>query len=386
MVVNNQPLLRRPRIIALLQGLASHGGIQRHSRTLCRVLTEYACTHHATVEILSFTDPDPWYDDRYVNRPVQGCAGNRRRFVTQALRMMATPYDMVIVGQIDFGPIVLLPHMLRPNVPVVAFTYGIEVWHPLPIHKRLGLRIVDRILSISEYTASHVVALQGVNQHTIDIVPCTMDPDFLAAATAWQSSGQQSVPTRLLTISRMHAHDGDKGIDMVIKVLPHIVADVPDVNYTIIGDGEDRIRLEQLAHAYGVADIVHFVGRVPDDQLHAYLSGTDIFVLPSRKEGFGIVFLEAMLYAKPIIAGAHGGSPEVVIDGQTGILVEHGDQPALAAAIVNLLQDAQRRRTLGEAGYQRLQQVFQYTQFQAKIEQTFDDLLGASRTVAGERY
>jgi glycosyltransferase involved in cell wall biosynthesis len=339
------------------------------------VLKEYAAHNSIVLDVLSFTDPDGWYDSRYLARPIAGCAGSRARFVARALAALAKPHDLVVVGQVDFGPLALLSHVLRPRVPVVTLTYGIDVWRTLPLHKRAGLRIADRVVSISKYTAGKLTAEQGIDPPAIEIIPCTMDEDFYNDVSAWQAAGQSGIATRLLTISRMSKRDADKGIDHAIAALPAVRARVPDLNYTIIGDGDDRPRLEQLARECGVADIVRFAGRVPDQQLHAYLGGTDLFMLPSRKEGFGIVFLEAMAHGKAVIAGDHGGSPEVVIDGETGVLVHHGDRAGLADAIITLLLDPLGRHAMGEAGRRRVQNVYDYGHFRASFEHTLNGLL-----------
>lgn len=376
-----------PRIVVLLPGLAAHGGIQRHNRTFCKVLTEYAAQRSACLEVISLSDPQGWHDERYLARPLSGCAGGRGLFVSRTLAALAKPYDLLIVGHVDFSPLVLPTHLVRPHSPIFTITHGIEVWSRLPRHKLAGLIASDRILSVSRYTADKLVSEQGVNPKIIQVIPNLLDPDFQAEMAAWQATGQSVTPTRLLTISRMHAHDADKGIDHVIRALPAIRARIPDVNYVVVGDGSDRPRLEQLAHEKGVSDIVTFAGRMPDQQLHSYLAGTDLFVLPSRKEGFGIVFLEAMAYAKPVIAGAHGGSPEVVVDGETGVLVKHGDVEALVGAISGLLQDAGKRRAMGAAGLERVHTVYNYDRFRLAVEQTLDELIGnagqSSRKQAG---
>lgn len=366
------------RIVAFIQGMESSGGIQRHSRTLCKVLNQYADQHGLDVDILSFTDPDGWYDPRFLRRPLQGCGGSRARFVARALAALSRPYDLLIVGQLDFGPIALLPHLLRPRAPIVALTYGIEVWQRAPLLKRLGLRIADRVVAISAYTAEQIATLQRIDPASVCVIPCTLDNEFRAEITRWQHSGQPSIGSRLLTIARMSRRDADKGIDQVIRALPAVRAAIPDVSYAIIGDGDDRPRLEQLAADLRVADIVRFAGRVPDAELHAYLSGADLFVMPSRKEGFGIVFLEAMSYGKPVIAGAHGGSPEVVIDGETGLLAQHGDLPALTEAITCLLHDRTRLARMGAAGLARVEQVYTERRFAAAFGQLFDTLRNAS--------
>jgi len=367
------------RIVMLLSGLSAHGGIQRHNRTLSKVVTEYAARENARLDVYALHDPDGWLDARYLDRPLRGYASSRTGFTAAALMSLynpSHPCNLVIVGHVDFMPLIWPLRKMRPHSPILCFAYGTEVWTPLPIVERLALRSATRVSTISQYTADQLVRRQGIPRSVIDVVPIPLDPDFLADVAAWRANKTAGKRAALLSISRLSLADTYKGIDRVIEALPGVRAQVPTVNYTVIGDGDDRTRLVQLAREHGVADIVNFIGRVSDSELHAYLSEMDVFVLPSLKEGFGIVFLEAMAYSKPVIAGNHGGSPEVVVDGVTGLLVHNGDHDALVQALVSLLLSPLLRQALGDAGYTRLTSVYGYETFHHTIIRALDDLLG----------
>jgi phosphatidylinositol alpha-1,6-mannosyltransferase len=371
-----RPLPGRSRIVVLLSGLSAHGGIQRYNRTLCKALSEYAAQHSLSLEVLSLHDAPGWHDERYLARPVIGCNGNRPLYALRAISALAKPYGVAISGHVDLGPFIVPFRLLRPRSPIVALAYGIEVWTRLPWHKRAALRAATQVWPISSFTAESLVSQQGVDPGSLAVIPIPLDADFLSEVAACQAADAGAIHSRLLTISRMNVADAGKGIDGVIAALPEVRSRIPDIRYVVVGDGDDRPRLEHLARAHAVDDIVHFAGRVPDRKLHAYLGGADLLVLPSRKEGFGIVFLEAMAYGKPVIAGAHGGSPEVVVDGETGMLVRHGDQAGLVAAITTLLQDAAKRRMMGEAGRRRVHGVYGYDRFRATVARALDGLLG----------
>lgn len=368
------------RILLFLPGIATHGGIQRFNRTFCKALTTYAAQRSIDLVIISLHDPLGWYDERYLQQPLDGCGSQPGRFVRHALAALMKPHQLVIVGHVDLGPLALPTQMLYPHSPVLTLTYGIDVWKRLPWHKRVALQHANLIWTISKYTANKLEVEQGIDRQSIDLVRIPIDPDFAAQLSAWQASHLQPTRTRLLSIARLQSVAERKGIDSVINALPSIRKKVPDVNYTIIGDGNDRPRLEQLAQQCGVADIVHFAGHVPDQQLLSYLNGTDLFVLPSRTEGFGIVFIEAMACGKAVIAGAHGGSPEVIDQGVTGLLVQHDDQSALTNVITDLLQDDAKRNAMGIAGQARVASIYDYQSFSVRLEQTLDTLLGHNRT------
>jgi phosphatidylinositol alpha-1,6-mannosyltransferase len=136
----------------------------------------------------------------------------------------------------------------------------------------------------------------------------------------------------------------------------------------VVGDGDDVEYHRSLATRNGVQERVRFLGSVSEEMLRAHYRQSDLFVLPSKGEGFGIVFLEAMFYRLPVVAGAHAGSLDIVEDGNTGLLVHHGDIDGLAAALIALLKDEGRRRRMGDAGYARLQERFMFPRFRDQLQ------------------
>ena len=176
---------------------------------------------------------------------------------------------------------------------------------------------------------------------------------------------------RLLSVCRLDRNEQYKGVDQVIEALPAVSLQVPDVQYFVVGGGTDIERHKQLAVEVGVADRVHFLGFVDDLTLRACYQTCDIFVMPSGGEGFGFVFLEAMQNGKPVVAANSGGAPEVVQDSVTGALVEYGDVAQLAETLVRLCLDPSSRARMGQAGYERLHQHFNFPRF----KQTLIDIL-----------
>ena len=130
-----------------------------------------------------------------------------------------------------------------------------------------------------------------------------------------------------------------------------------------MGQGDDQARLQALATQLGIAGQVTFHGSLAAPCLQAAYAQCDLFALPSGGEGFGIVFLEAMHHAKPCIGARAGGIPEVLVDGETGLLVDYGDVGGLAAALHQLWSDPALRDRLGAAGHQRLHTHFSPSRF-----------------------
>lgn len=172
----------------------------------------------------------------------------------------------------------------------------------------------------------------------------------------------------LLSVGRLQAR---KGHDVAIQAVARLAAQVPDVRYLIVGDGEERKRLEDLARVHASAHVT-FVGEVSESDLPKYYAASDIFLLPNRVErgdfeGFGIVFLEAAACGKPVIGGASGGVVEAVDDGRTGLLVDGARVDAVFDAIARLAASPDERRRLGDEGRRRAQDRFSWDAAAARV-------------------
>lgn len=347
------------------------GGIQMFGRALCLAAGNWAEANHGSVSALVLNDQgDP--DARYVNGRFGRYAGlgkNKTKLVAQFVRqILAEKYDWIIFGHVSLAPLALMARTTRPGAKTCIITYGIDVWQPLPQLQRKALVYADLVLAISEFTKEQVAKHAGIAAEKIRIFPCALDPFWEIPAPGPTGDG----PLVMLSVTRMNKEDGYKGIDNVIKSLPAIVEEVGPVEYRIVGGGDDVARLRELAVELGVERYVSFLGELSNEELRDQYQGCSLFVMPSSREGFGIVFLEAMAYGKPVIGGNHGGTPSVVNDGETGLLVESSDVDGIARAITSLLSDAGMREKFGRAGRQRLLSEFTFETF----EQNFAAVVG----------
>jgi Glycosyltransferase len=150
-----------------------------------------------------------------------------------------------------------------------------------------------------------------------------------------------------------------KGVEHLVRALPQIVRRHPDVKLVLVGSGPLEPRLRGLAERLGVTDSVVFVGRRSHDQMPRLLAAADVFVLPSLNEGLPRVILEAMATGLPVVATSVGGVPELVVDGGTGLLVEPGDEEALADAVCRVLADPELAMAWGRAGREVAQREYE---------------------------
>jgi glycogen(starch) synthase len=156
----------------------------------------------------------------------------------------------------------------------------------------------------------------------------------------------------------------DKGFDVALAAMALLMERFPKLQMTIVGDGPERIRLGQQAMDLGLGKAVTFVGWVDPGEIPTFMKSATIVIMPSRwEEAFGLVALEAALTARPVVATRVGGLPEVVVDGETGLLVPKDDSPALAVALAFLLDHPQQAVAMGAAGRLRAQRVFSLTHY-----------------------
>lgn len=344
-------------------------------RAFCLAAGRWAQNNDALVSALVLND-DVVPDVRYVDGEFisyVGAGKSKPKLIRHYLsRILATRYDLIIFGHISLSPLALLAKIFNSGAKIGVMTYGIEVWRPLAKIQRKALQQADVVLAISDYTKDELIKHSAIPAEKIKIFPCTLDPH-------WENPPPvktlECTPLGILSVSRMNKEDRYKGIDSVIRSLPAVVQEVGPVEYTLVGQGDDVPRLRALASGLGVARYVNFMGGLSDAELRDQYRRCSLFVMPSKKEGFGIVFLEAMAYGKPVVGGAHGGTPSVVKDKETGLLVHSSDVAAIAHSITRFLNDEEMREKFGLAGHQRLLGEFTFEKFEHNLKEVFHSLL-----------
>jgi glycosyltransferase involved in cell wall biosynthesis len=306
------------------------------------------------------------------------------RFLATAIRAARRPAakgksknKIVVAGHPNLAPVVSAMRCATPRLKSVICTHGVEVWEPLARLRRMALRGGTVVLAPSKYTAEHVAAVQGVKTERIRLLPWALDPQFeTLAANAAKAAAPAGFPegTVVLTVGRWRADERYKGMDTLITALPRLLTRRPELQLVAVGDGDDRAWLEDLADENGVRLHTHFLSGLSYAELAACYAHCEIFALPSKGEGFGLVYLEAMACRKPVIGGAHGGAPEVIEDGKTGYLVPHGDAAQLATAMEALLSDPALQKEMGRRGKERVENEFRFNVFAKSFKKILREL------------
>jgi phosphatidylinositol alpha-1,6-mannosyltransferase len=232
----------------------------------------------------------------------------------------------------------------------------------------------DVVIAVSAYTVG-LIAATGATPGDIRLIPPGVD------IPSDPSPLPVDRPT-LLTIARME--ERYKGHDVLVRALVLVRAKLPDVQWLVIGEGSLRKGIEQLADCYGVSDSIRFLGVVDDEVRNSWLRRANLLAMASRLpgggyagEGFGIVFLEAGAYGKPVVAGNVGGALDSVADGESGLLVDPLDPVAVAEAISSLLLDPELAARLGRAAQQRAQ-GFAWPAIAARVQSVLCEQIGIS--------
>jgi glycosyltransferase involved in cell wall biosynthesis len=291
--------------------------------------------------------------------PVESADGDRLWFLLQGLKNAprARRPELVIATHLRMLPAAV--PMMASGVPVVTFLLGVECWQPLSRRDRGLVARCDRLLPISRWTRDRFVAANPALATTA----MTLCPPGIALSTPPVA---RPVPGRAVVVGRLWAEERYKGHDLLIDVWPAVQRACPTAHLVVVGDGDDRSRLETRVHQAGLSSGIWFTGLVSQQELREHLAAAQLFVLPSEGEGFGIVFLEAMRAARPCIAAA-GAAEEIVCDGLTGRIVAAGDPIALTNALAELLNDPQRCDALGSEGRRRLEQEYSISRFTDRL-------------------
>jgi len=315
------------------------GGIARILRLYLKALCETAEPGDA-VDCLVLNDNvvDPRLADFSgpALRSFAGFARHRLAFAFQALRL-GRKADRALCGHLHQLPVLRLARRLHPGLRYSLVAHGIEVWRPFSAGERRALLGAHRILCVSEFTRRQLRRFcPELDPTRLVVVPNAVDPTLPAPANPAARVDETPGP-RLLAVARLSAADSYKGVDTLIEALPLVRRRRSGARLRIVGDGDDLPRLRALARARQVAGAVEFIGRIDDAALQSEYAACDLFALPSRREGFGLVYLEAMRHGKPCLGARAGGAPEV-IDDRVGALAPYGNIPEIAAAVLELVR------------------------------------------------
>jgi asparagine synthase (glutamine-hydrolysing) len=364
------------RALALVtDAFGGHGGIAKFNRDLLTAVA--AMPECAEVVCLP----------RVITREVEtvpervrfmtSSAGGKPRYLLAILRALREgPYDLLIIGHINLSGIGARIAK-RFRVPSMLVVHGIDAWTPHRSRSvRSSLATIDRIVGVSQLTLDRVNAWAGVNAtrqrvlpNCVDLEQFTPGPKPSDLMTELDLSGR----TVLMTFGRLASEERFKGFDEILELMPTLVEEIPNVRYLICGSGPDRERLETKCKQLGIADRVRFTGFVEEHRKADYFRLADAYVMPSRGEGFGIVFLEALACGIPVLGSSVDGGREALLGGQLGELVDPSESQDIHAGVIRTLHR--------ERGVPRGLEHYSSEAFRKRVSVIVRDLLDANGRV-----
>jgi glycosyltransferase involved in cell wall biosynthesis len=317
-----------------------YGGIALFNREFISALT----SHPACEEVVVLPRLIPRQVETLPDKVtfLSGAAKGKIAYL-RALRtaVRGDSFDLVICGHVNLLPVARLTGQ-RP----LLITHGIDAWKRLRdplsnhlVHKIRGLVSVsdltrERFIAWSHFTGTTFVLPNAVRVGNYGIRPKRQD-----LIDRWSLQNKRV----LLTLGRIVGTERYKGFDEVLDAMPALLPKFPDVVYVIAGSGSDIPRLKARAEDLGVADSVRFTGFIAEDEKPHLYNLADVYVMPSRGEGFGFVFLEAMACGVPVIASSLDGGREALRNGLLGQLVDPTNPAEIRVAIGDALRSGGTR-------------------------------------------
>ena len=314
-----------------------HGGIAYYNRCLAEALAETPEVEEVVVlaRVLRFDPEGIPTKIRFVAEAV----GSKFHYLRAVLALAPERFDLVICGHINLLPLAVSFAKIK-RLPLVLQIHGIDVWEPASSLGRLLLNRVDAVWSVSAVTRNRMNTWANLALSKFNIIPNTILLERYGLAPKRADLVKRYVLDGLkviVTLARLAGFERYKGIDEILDTVPALLQLEPNLIYMVLGDGDDQPRLEAKAQTLGVADKVIFAGFISETDKADYLRLADVFALPGRGEGFGIVYLEAMACGIPVVGSTLDGSREALRNGMLGELVDPANPESIKQGILAAL-------------------------------------------------
>ncbi len=339
---------------------SAEGGLSRILRLYLKGFCELASSDEQ-VRLVTLIDPTIDSADlrAYANERLidwAACGRSKIGFLKAALRS-ARKSDLIVCGHIGQLPIAWFCRLRYPRLRYVLVAHGLEVWRRFSWLEKRALNSAEKFWCVSEFTRGEILKYSRLPSNRAVVLANGLDPFLHEDKSVPAQANHAQV---IVTISRLTWSDRYKGVDHLIQALPAIRERFPQVRLRIIGRGDDLPRLQKLA--VDLPEAVQFLGYVSDATIKKEIAACSVFALPSEREGFGLVYLEAMTQGKPCVAANAGGAPEV-ITAATGLLIPFGNVTALASACVEALA-----RKWDPASIRARAEEFSYPNFRHRLK------------------
>jgi phosphatidylinositol alpha-1,6-mannosyltransferase len=358
------------------------GGIANVNRLVLNALSQRGYS----LDVLALSESKDAVDRRYCGDAYLSYRvfhGNKIRFALSVWQQVVRrKYDLVIVDHVNLASI-LAPLAAFRRLNYTVWLHGIEVFPPRPdIQGRIGLTYAWMRIASSEFTKARVQSMfPGLVVNVCDLALDPVRHPLVPRVQATRPSGNLSLSSVdgsmhrlgqkvILHVGRLSSVARYKGQEVLLRAFPDIKKAFPESQLVLVGPGDDKSRLVSIAQDQDpqVRTDIFIPGFVDDVLLNALFQSCFVFAMPSIGEGFGLVYLEAMSYKKPCIGGKIDATPCVVIDGETGLLVNDPKSSAqIADSVIQLLAAPATAEAMGSAGYRRVSTNYLFPHFKERL-------------------
>jgi len=355
----------KPIKIGLLASeMCTHGGIQAFMFRLADVLGELVSNgdakHGYCISLNDNTEALSKHPNMHPMLKLWGGNRSKAALITHTIFALPT-IDVLLVGHLGLAPLANALKVLGRIQSYYVILHGIEAWQRVSFLERKALQAATGIIATTRFTATECSRHNHIDADHFHIIPLCTDERSVNPSPNFRLNGR----FKLLCVARQDASERYKGFEQIFHALALLKPTYPDIHLNLIGQGNDQPRLKDVVVELGISQQVTFWGALSNEDLAAAYATCDVFTMPSKKEGFGIVFLEAMRWGKPCIGGNHGGTPDVIEHGQSGFLVGDEDISALAEYIQTLADDGALCIKMGKYGQQMVSNKFSKQVFQS---------------------
>ncbi len=363
-------MIQRPQKILFLtlRTFSLTGGIEKVCRGIAFTLYGLHQQKQCAFKMISLYDTSG--DERYLDTSLFKAYGASPKAGAFFTMLQAFKYDTLVLSHINLAPIACLFKLLKPKCRVILWTHGIEVWRPLNWFKRRLLNVADKIIAVSAFTKSEVIKRHAVAPEKIKVLANALDPYFTIPEITAQHHPSirhtHQIPDEaplFFALTRLKHSEQQKNYDLVIQAIAALKSEGLIAYYIIGGkyDDAEYQRIQSLAISLNIPEQIILTGFIADAAIANYYQAADAFVLPSEKEGFGLVFIEAQACGLRVLAGNQDGSIDAVQNPNAGILVHPRDVKAIQEALKSLSQHklsipeqkALQKACLDKFGYER---------------------------------
>lgn len=351
----------RKEVLLICPDFFGPGGIARYSRILALGLI----ANNFSVDAYTLHDNSQLVNEQIPLANYRKCNGNKILFSFEILkRILNRQYDYIFFTHLNLISLLLFIVPIQKSTVVVSL-HGIEAWHKASFFSKIFFFRISQFWAVSAYTANQFIKVNKIKANKVHVVYNCLHPNF---------ANYQSTPIKnsniitLLSVTRLSTADRYKGYWETLSAIKKLSSTNHNFCYVLVGDGDDYNAVQDWITTENLSKVIKLLPKLSDSDLIKTYYLSDIFILPSSGEGFGLVYLEAMACGLPVIALDSTAIPEIITHNQTGILLKSQDPSEIYHQICNLVQDISFLSQISEAGRRIVIEKFSFQNFVIQIQ------------------